>query len=581
MKFFLAIAMLLISINYSFCQEANISVKEWVKKLSDRGDKKNESIQFLFDSVMHKTDTLNLNVFLRQLEANGNSNDIYFTTRLNAFRSVLLQYKDHLRSDMASKLPVLNLMKLAMQQANESNDEYLISFVSSLYFSLASIYNETELSIMYCISSIELYEKLFGTGTYPAYHFAGEMMYRVKEYEKCKDYSLKWLSMMANTQIQSNKDYRMNVFNTLALAYHRTGKYDSAMYYYNKALAETLTNPQPGWKGIISGNMGQVYYILKQYDTAIALLEKDYRISMGYKYFDNAANSLQWAARANAAIGNKGKALQQVREAMTLIQQMPDDGYRQNIYYAAVEVFKINGLDDSAVYYSGLYQQLHDSLEKKIATSSLAISNLRLNEQKELYNIMRLQQDKEAQKQQRNFIILGIVLMAVISLLFVNRQRLRLKYRHDNLEKEKEIMETEVLAARQQMELFTQNIIEKTSLIEKLEQQMKDNNSSAGQQDTIAALSNLTILTEADWGKFKQLFEKMNPMFFQRLKTKVPDITAAEQRMAALTGLQLTTRQMASMQGISPDSVHKTRQRLRLRLGVSNDTNLEEFFGSV
>ena len=70
-------------------------------------------------------------------------------------------------------------------------------------------------------------------------------------------------------------------------------------------------------------------------------------------------------------------------------------------------------------------------------------------------------------------------------------------------------------------------------------------------------------------------------MFFQHLKTKAPDITLAEQRMAALTRLQLTTRQMASMQGISPDSVHKTRQRLRQRLGVSNEVNMEAYLSGI
>ena len=386
---------------------------------------------------------------------------------------------------------------------------------------------------------------------------------------------------MANTEIQENKEYRMRVYNTIALAYHRTGSYDSALSYYKKALAESEQYHVTVWTGIISGNMGQVHYLLKQYDTAISLLEKDYHISMSNKYFDNAANSLQWAARANAAVGDKAKALQQVREAMQLIKLVPDDGYRQNIYYAAVEVFKLNGLDDSAVYYSGLYQILHDSLEKKIATSSLAISNMRLSEEKNWYNIRRMQQEKKTQAQQRNFIILGIILLAIISVLFVNRQRLKLKLRQENLEKEKKLMENEMSAAKQQMEMFTQNIIDKTSLIEKLEQQMQENNSSAGQQETISVLSQLTILTEEDWDKFKSLFEKLYPLFFQHIKTKAPDISLAEQRMAALTRLQLTTRQMASMQGISPDSVHKTRQRLRQRLSVSNETNLEEFLGNV
>jgi len=569
--------MIVILGNHSFSQVANISENEWKKKLSDPGDKKSEFYQVLYDSVISKPDTIRLNEFLKQLEANGNSHNIYFKTRLIVIKVGSLVYKDQLRSNMASKAAALQLMKQAMQQASESNDEYLLAFVSRLYFSVAFFYNEVALSVMYSIYSIELYEKLFGSSEYPLYQFVGELMYRVKEYEKCKDYSLKWLAIMANTEIQFNKDYRMRVFNTLALAYHRTGKYDSAMHYYDKALAETINNDRLGWKGIISGNMGQVFYLLKRYDTAIALLEKDYHMSMEYKYFDNAANSLQWAARANDAIGNRAKALQQVREAMGLIKLAPDEGYQQNIYNAAISIYRENGLADSAVYFSVLYQQLHDSIEKKIAISSLAISNMRLSEEKSRYNIRRLQLDKKSQMQQRNFIILSILLLAVISVLLLNRQRVKLKYQQESLEKEKQIKETELAAARQQMEIFTQNIIEKTSLIEKLEHQMKETNSSAGQQETIAALSNLTILTEHDWEQFKELFEKMYPMFFHRLNGRAKDITVAEQRMAALMRLQLTTRQMASMQGISPDSVHKTRQRLRQRLSVSNDTNLEDF----
>jgi DNA-binding CsgD family transcriptional regulator len=46
--------------------------------------------------------------------------------------------------------------------------------------------------------------------------------------------------------------------------------------------------------------------------------------------------------------------------------------------------------------------------------------------------------------------------------------------------------------------------------------------------------------------------------------------------MAALTRLNLTSRQIASMLGISVDSVHKTRQRLRQRLHIPAEINLEE-----
>ena len=131
------------------------------------------------------------------------------------------------------------------------------------------------------------------------------------------------------------------------------------------------------------------------------------------------------------------------------------------------------------------------------------------------------------------------------------------------------------------MELFKQNMIEKATLIEKLQEQVQVKETTAEQMQIIDELSQQTILTEADWDKFKKLFDKIYPGFFIKLKGKATDITIAEQRMAALTRLHLTPKQMASMLGISPLSVHKTRQRLRQRLHVTADNNLEEMITSL
>jgi DNA-binding CsgD family transcriptional regulator/cell division protein FtsB len=216
-----------------------------------------------------------------------------------------------------------------------------------------------------------------------------------------------------------------------------------------------------------------------------------------------------------------------------------------------------------------------------IYQSSISISKLRLNEEANSYNIRRLQHEKEAQVQQRNIIIAAILFVAVIALLLINRQRLKVKYKQELVEKENVHIQQEIQSARAQLKMFTENIIEKTNLVEKLEQQLSNKIISAEEQQLISELSQQTILTEDDWDKFKSLFEKIFPLFFQRLKITAPDITVAEQRMAALTRLQLTTRQMASMLGISVDSVHKTKQRLRKRFNVGAEVNLEEFIAGI
>ena len=136
-------------------------------------------------------------------------------------------------------------------------------------------------------------------------------------------------------------------------------------------------------------------------------------------------------------------------------------------------------------------------------------------------------------------------------------------------------------SARNQLRLVTKNVFEKTGLIEQLEEQLRGNEATAEYQAVLSDITRLTILTETDWSEFKSIFGTIYPGFFIRLTNKFPEITAAEQRMAALTRLHFRSRQIASMLGISVDSVHKSRQRLRQRFKVGTETNLDEIVAAL
>jgi DNA-binding CsgD family transcriptional regulator len=180
------------------------------------------------------------------------------------------------------------------------------------------------------------------------------------------------------------------------------------------------------------------------------------------------------------------------------------------------------------------------------------------------------------EKLKRNFLIVAILLLSVITVLVLNRQRLQSKHRQQLALQQKTAAEAETAAAKEQLTLFTQNVIEKTALIETLRHQLQEQQLNSKQQELLEEASHQTILTDADWEKFKLLFERLHPGFFNRLREKTPGITLAELRMAALIRLHLTTKEMASILGISIDSVHKTRQRLRQRLHVATEASLED-----
>ena len=91
----------------------------------------------------------------------------------------------------------------------------------------------------------------------------------------------------------------------------------------------------------------------------------------------------------------------------------------------------------------------------------------------------------------------------------------------------------------------------------------------------------ILFLTEDDWNEFRNLFEKVQVGFFDKLKQRFPDLTPSEQRLLALMKLKLSKREMAGMLGIAPDSIKKTRQRIRKKINVPDDAALEEMVGEL
>jgi DNA-binding CsgD family transcriptional regulator len=133
--------------------------------------------------------------------------------------------------------------------------------------------------------------------------------------------------------------------------------------------------------------------------------------------------------------------------------------------------------------------------------------------------------------------------------------------------------DAEIAAARQQLDLFTRSLHEKTRLLDQLQEQAT-NTGNGSNTETIQDLTRQAILTEDDWQSFRASFDKIYPGFFIRLRQAAPDITMAEQRMAALIMLQINGKEISAILGISADSVRKTRQRLRQRLQISTEDDL-------
>ncbi|NUQ25910.1 MAG: tetratricopeptide repeat protein [Saprospiraceae bacterium] len=107
-----------------------------------------------------------------------------------------------------------------------------------------------------------------------------------------------------------------------------------------------------------------------------------------------------------------------------------------------------------------------------------------------------------------------------------------------------------------------------------------ENTSIADEENSTFYLYNSRILTDRDWELFKTYFEKGNPGYLLRLRKDFPKLSNAEERLLLLIKLKFNTTEIASTLGISKDSVKKGRQRLRKRLELHVEDDLEQFIQS-
>lgn len=278
--------------------------------------------------------------------------------------------------------------------------------------------------------------------------------------------------------------------------------------------------------------------------------------------------------------------------AKSLAEEYDLKKIQRQVYDTYKDLETNRGNYQAAITYYDQYLRVRNELFNE--EKSNIISNMeskRAYEEKEQQleiaqkNLDLLRQKNKTSNRTRLALIFGFLALLSLGWGILQRQNRRLEEQRADLKKaEQETGELKDTIQQKEQELtsYTLNFVQKNEFISDIKTTIQGLKSELSREhrpklNAIAKKIDTALRMDEDWDDFRKHFESVHPSLMKKLNQNYPNLTKNEFKLIALIRLNLSTKEISSILGISPDSVKTARYRLRKKLRLENHNNLFDF----
>ena len=385
-------------------------------------------------------------------------------------------------------------------------------------------------------------------------------------YEKRQDlseaYNFQRLAL-TNSRAANDVASLTKIYENLGSIFEDREQYDSAHYYYQSALQlARKTHDEIGQIEIIN-NLGDIFRKTNRYEKGLVLS----------------------------------------RQAMQLAQQKGEIYQLSSAYRDIAKTYKLMNRPDSAYEYIERSRNLVDDIYAAENNRQIALLQT-------LYDVER--KDREiaqlnAQKQIDFIVIVAsgavLFLIGILGVVIISRQRLKIcneqalnqqnqqiyQAQNDlmqvalkNKQLEEENLKSQLELKSKELTTHTLQIIQKNQVLEELKNDLTavlkdDKRDQKKQLKQLVQKVSLSFNQDKYWTDFRTIFDQVHPHFFSQLSLQFPELTSTDLRLIALLKMNIGSTDIATLLGISPDSLRVSRYRLRKKIGLAEGQSLTTF----
>ncbi|QHS61941.1 tetratricopeptide repeat protein [Chitinophaga agri] len=383
--------------------------------------------------------------------------------------------------------------------------------------------------------------------------------------------------------------------------------YDSAFFYQRLALSTYLLADDKKGMSKIYENIGSIYEDLAVYDSAAWYFNKalDLNIIAGEDLARiEIYNNLGDVSRKT---GHYAEALALTRRALLLSLALHEQHQLAGAYRDLAKAHHLAGTNDSAYFYLELSRQHLLETYSDENSKQVALLQSVYDIEKKNNEIERLQNARKTTRIMTVAIIIVVLLLVVMGVLIISRQRLKLRneqilntQHRQTFETERVLMEAalqtkqlqegklkeELEVRSRELTTHTLHLIQKNQLLEELRTRLDemirdDKRDQKKQLKQLLSQINHSFNHDQYWVDFRNIFEQVHQTFFDNLKKYCHTLTSNDLRLVALLRMNLESNDIATLLGISTDSLRVVRYRLRKKLNLQQGDSLTAFIQSL
>jgi hypothetical protein len=511
------------------------------------------------------------------------------------------------RPDSAFKLA-----KIGYDLAEDLNDKASMARFASVIGKAFYINGAYTQSLSYHLEAARFFEEVnLLNELAETYNNLGMVSYAARQISKSLEYHNEALSLFSDLK---NVGSQANTLGYIGHIYEKQQKYDLAISYQRKALA--TFNSKVDLKGIalIYENIGSIFEDLGKYDSALIEFKKALSFNLKAGEIQQSISNYNNIGDIYRKSASLDSGLYYTLLAKNLAHQFNNRAQIQSAYRDLAKVyFERQQFVTGYIYLDSAYNLYEDLYEEESAHQSAQLQTFYSIEKKNK-TIELLEKDQKIERLYRYAIVVFSLLILLGLLFLLYRRNLQAKQEELLAKKQNDLMIADLKNAKlkeQRLEAVIENkrlkenqlqfeleqksralttqtlhMIQKNKLMEELKEKLKGSLKLEPKEKSKAILDLIHLIDfsfnlDKDWEDFKVIFEQLHQSFFGNLKKEVPDLSPAEIKLCSLLKLNIPSKDMAPILGISVDSLRIARYRLRKKLKIAEGDSLSAFINAL